>query len=107
MQTNLRDFKLYQSCRVDIKSQAFDRESFDKFNKRSAVAEMGDRARAVGQKVGGCCAPFHGGAGTPPNTTSPGPRPASLPSGILIHPTVSPQYTSVTDRQDNDPNCYL
>ena len=30
----------------------------------------------------------------------PGLRPTSLPSGILIHPTVWPQYTNVTDRQD-------
>jgi len=29
----------------------------------------------------------------------PGPRPTSLPSGILIHPTVWSQYTNVTDRQ--------
>jgi len=30
----------------------------------------------------------------------PGPRPAPVPSGILIHPTAWPQYTNVTDRQD-------
>jgi len=30
---------------------------------------------------------------------SPGPRPTSPPSGILIHLTVWPQYTNVTDRQ--------
>jgi len=29
----------------------------------------------------------------------PGPRPTSIPTGIVIHPTVSPQYTNVTDRQ--------
>jgi len=29
-----------------------------------------------------------------------GPRPTSLPSFILIHPTVWSQYTNVTDRQD-------
>ena len=41
-----------------------------------------------------------GGAATPSNTTWPGPRPTSVPSVILmIHPTVWPQYTSVTDRQ--------
>jgi len=34
------------------------------------------------------------------NTMSPGPRPTSVPSGILIHPTVWPQYTNVTDRTD-------
>ena len=31
------------------------------------------------------------GAGSPSNTMWPGPRPTSLPSGILIHPTVWPQ----------------
>ena len=46
-----------------------------------------------------------GGAGWP------GPRPTSVPSGILIHPTVWPQYTttSQTDRSgqtDNDPIGY-
>jgi len=35
----------------------------------------------------------------PSNTMWPGPRPTSVPSGILIHPTVWPQYTKVTDRQ--------
>jgi len=34
--------------------------------------------------VGGC-APFPGGAGSPSNTMSLGPRPTSLPSGVLIH----------------------
>ena len=33
-------------------------------------------------------------------TMSPGLRPTSVPSGI-IHPTVWPQYTNVTDRQDD------
>ena len=33
------------------------------------------------------------------NTMWPGPRPTSVPSGILIHPTVWPQYTNVTGRQ--------
>jgi len=32
-----------------------------------------------------------GGAGSPSNTMLPGPRPTSVPSGILIHPTVWPQ----------------
>jgi len=35
----------------------------------------------------GCCAPF-GGSGSPPNTVWHGPRPTSVLSGILIHPTV-------------------
>jgi len=30
---------------------------------------------------------------TPSNTKSPGPRPTSTPSGILVHPAVSPQQT--------------
>ena len=37
-------------------------------------------------------------AGSPSNT--PWPRPTSVPSGILIHPAVWPQYTNVTDRTD-------
>jgi len=44
-----------------------------------------------------------GGAGSPSNTMWPGPRRTSVPSGILIHPTVWPQYTNVTDSQDNGP----
>jgi len=40
-----------------------------------------------------------GGAGSPSNTMWPGPRPTYMPSFILIHPTVWPQYTNVTDRQ--------
>ena len=57
----------------------------------------------------GGCAPL-GGAGSTSNTMSPGPTSTSLPSGILIHlsmpsfilihPTVWPQYTNVTDRTD-------
>jgi len=34
----------------------------------------------------------------PPNTVWPGPRPTCMPSFILMHPTVWPQYTNVTDR---------
>jgi len=46
----------------------------------------------MGQNCG-CCALFFwgGGAGSPSNTTSPGPKPTSVPSGILIHPAVWPQ----------------
>jgi len=44
------------------------------------------------------------GAGSPSNTMSPGPRPTSIPSGILIHSTVWPQYTNVTDRQTDRTN---
>jgi len=39
-----------------------------------------------------------GGAGSPSNVMWPEPRPTSLPSGILIHPTTWLQYTNVTDR---------
>jgi len=45
------------------------------------------------------CAPL-GGAGSPSNTTWPGSKATSLPSFTLIHPTVRPQYTNVTRRQD-------
>ena len=41
-------------------------------------------------------------AGSPSSTMWPVPRPTSMPSFILIHPTVWPQYTNVTDRQDID-----
>ena len=55
-----------------------------------------------GPKSGGCCAPFagKGGSWVLSNTMYPGPRPTSVPSGILIHPTSWPQYANVTDRQD-------
>jgi len=72
-------------------------------NKNLAVAEMGDRLATIdiGRKVGGAAVPLSvGEARSPSNTMSPGPRPTSVPSGILIHPTVWPQYTNVTDRQD-------
>jgi len=36
---------------------------------------------------------FFGGAGSACNTVSPGPRPSSVPRGILIHPAVWPQLT--------------
>ena len=42
---------------------------------------------------------FRGKTGSPSNTMLPGPRLTSVPSGILIHPSVWPQYTNVTDRQ--------
>jgi len=37
------------------------------------------------------------------STMSPGPRPTSVPSGIVIHPTAWSHYTNVRDRQDNGP----
>ena len=49
------------------------------------------------QKIGDW-APF-GGAGSLYNTMWPGPRPTSVSSFALIHPTVWPQYTNVTDKQ--------
>ena len=55
----------------------------------------------IDRKVLGCCPPPPLGAGgSLSNTMSPGPRPTSLPSCILMHPTVWPQYTNVTDRTD-------
>ena len=62
-----------------------------------------------GPKIGDC-APF-GAAGSPSYTMWPGPRPTSMPSFILVHPTAWPQYTTVgTDRQrhrqDNGPIAY-
>ena len=51
-------------------------------------------------EIGRLC-PFEGeGAGSPSNTSWPGPRSTCTPSFILIHPTVWPQYTNVTDRTD-------
>jgi len=72
------------------------------YNKSSEVAEMGDRLATIdmGRKVGVCCVLSVGGAGSSSNTMSPWSRPTSVPSDILIHPTVWPQYNNVTDRQD-------
>ena len=56
-------------------------------------------AQYMGQKVGAASS-FFGGVESPSNTTWPGPRPGSMPSFILIHPTVWPQSPSVTDRVD-------
>ena len=89
--------------------------------KCSAVAEMGDRLATIDmdRKLAGilihpavspqrtwaenwglCALPSLGRvAGSPPNTMWPGPRPTSVSSGILTHPTIWPQYTNVTDRQ--------
>jgi len=51
-----------------------------------------------GPKIGGWGALWVE-AGSPSNTVWPGPRPTIIPSGIVIHPTVWPQYVNVTDRQ--------
>jgi len=53
----------------------------------------------MGRKLG-CMPLLGGGAGSPSKTTWRGPRPTCMPSFILIHSTVWPQYTNVTDRQD-------
>jgi len=72
------------------------------FNKSSADGEMGNRLATVdmGRKVGELMCPFLGAAWSPYNTMRPGPRPTLVPSGILIHSAVWPQYTNVTDRTD-------
>jgi len=72
----------------------------DNRNKSSAVAELGDRLATtdMDRKVG-AVVPLSAGDGFPSNTIWPGPRPTSIPSGILINPTVWPQYINVTDRQ--------
>jgi len=44
----------------------------------------------MGRKVGGG---YLGGAGSPSNIKSPGPRPTSIPRGMLVDPTVWPQRT--------------
>ena len=56
-----------------------------------------------GPKIERLCSFGGVGAGSPSNAMSPGPMPTSVPSGILIHPTGWPQYTNVTDRQNNGP----
>jgi len=49
---------------------------------------------SINRESGGVfCAPFRGGTGSQTNTMSPGPRPISVPSCILIHLTISSQYT--------------
>ena len=78
----------------------------DSINKSSAVAETGDRLATIdaGRKVGAAVPISAGGAGSPANTLSHGSMPTSVPSGILVHPTVWPQCTIVTDRQDRTNN---
>ena len=53
----------------------------------------------MGRKLGELC-PFGEGAVSPSSAMWPGPRPTCVPSFILIRPTVWPQYSNVTDRQD-------
>ena len=53
----------------------------------------------MGRKVG-AAVPLLGGQLGPNLTTMwPGPRLTSMPSFILIHPTIWPQYTNVADRK--------
>ena len=49
-------------------------------------------------EIGGCAPLGEGGARSPSNTMWPGSRPTCTPSFIVIHRTVWPQYTNVTDR---------
>jgi len=67
-----------------------------KSNKSSAVAEMGDRLATIntGRKLGTVLF-LARGSWTQSNTMSPGPKPTSVPSGILIYPAVWPQRTWV------------
>jgi len=62
-------------------------------NKSSAVAEIGDCLAKIdfGRKGGGFSATFMGELCS--RLMSPGLRPTSLPSGILIYPVVWPQQT--------------
>jgi len=54
-----------------------------------------------GPKIGRGSVPlWRGGAESPSNTVWP--RPTSMPCFVLIHSTVWPQYTKVTDRQRTD-----
>jgi len=54
----------------------------------SSIQPFGHNRR--GPKIGLGSAPFGVGAGSPSNTKSPGLRPSSIPSGILMHPAVWP-----------------
>ena len=58
-------------------------------------------ATDMGRKLGRGAVPlWEGGAGSPTNTMWPGLRLTSMPSFILIDPTIWPQYTNATDRTD-------
>jgi len=58
----------------------------------SSIQPFGHNRRAL-KLGGGGCAVFYGGDESPSNTKSPGPRPTSISSGILVHPAVWPQRT--------------
>ena len=53
-------------------------------------------------KWGDCCARLGGSLVPISNTMWPRPRPTCVSSGILIHPTVWPQYTNVTRQTHAD-----
>jgi len=74
------------------------------YDKCSAVAEMGDSLATInmGRKEWLLC-PFRGrGAGSPSSTMSPGLRPTSIPSGILIHAAVWPHQRHRQTGQRSD-----
>jgi len=56
----------------------------------------------MAQKVGAAAPLSVGEAGFPSKTMSPGLGPTTVPSGILIHPAVWPQYTNVTRQTDRE-----
>ena len=65
-------------------------------HKSSAATKLSDcmATTEMSQKVGGGAAvplSLGGEAGSPSNTMSPGLRPISVPSDILIHPAIWPQ----------------
>jgi len=66
-------------------------------SRRLATTDMGRKLGAV---------PLWGGeAGFPSNTMWPGPRPTSVPNGILIYPAVLPQKTWAADYMDARKAC--
>ena len=69
--------------------------------KSSADANVGDRLATIytGRKVGAAVPLSVGELGSHLTQCGIGMRPTSVPSGILIHPTVWPHYTNVSDRQ--------
>jgi len=73
---------------VTFLAMKYDTIMWQSIDKSLAVAQMGDRLATInmGRKVVVLC-PSRGGAESPSNT-SPGPRPISVPSGILVRPTV-------------------
>ena len=62
-----------------------------------SIQPFGHNGHGLKIGEGGLC-PFGEWSWSPCNTWWPGPRPTSMPSFILIHPTVWPQYTNITDR---------